>query len=228
MTLQNILIPGSKSTIPVVNYINEANLTQAASQNLGTIYNGNENPHRCNLMMVAGNWYPTGTVNQYFTINGTNSVYNKSNRLANGTYIDASFSAYVDRDGFMIGPQLATGTNANVVLQNSTSGATFAGKYWWFSIDNLLLQTAPISTAYTTTNSTTVTVPAGGLLIMFMASLDAGSTMNIGTTYGTTYIPYGRYWSVYIYQNTGSSSTQTMTWANSPSNNVALSSYVLR
>lgn len=200
--------------IPTFSYITEADLGQAGSHNLGSLSTGSEYSIRSHLMFTAGTWYPTGTVNQTFNIGGVNSVYNKSYRLAAGTYIDGTFASYNNRDFLVFGPNVPIGTSSSVTLTNSVDGASFTGRYWWYVLNNLVYNTGPIYTTYVAgTSINNISIPFGGFLT-FMTAGGSGLTANIGTSYGTQAATSDFWWKTFVYQNvSGVTETQNLSVA---------------
>lgn len=188
--------------IPTISYISEADLGgQAGSHNLGSLSTGSEYSIRNHLMFTAGNWLPSGTVNQTFNIGGVNSIYNKSYRLATGTYIDSTFASYNNRDYVIFGPNVPIGTTSSVTLTNSVDGASYNGRYWWYVLNNLALNTGPIYTTFVTgTIISNISIPADGILT-FMTAGGSGLTANIGTSYGTQAATVDYWWKTFVYQN---------------------------
>ena len=199
---------------PSFQYQSRVTFTAASSSNLGTQNIGTADLKRQVMVFTAGNWFPQGTVNRSFTTGSVNSIYQFGGNLSNGTFLSTAFASYVDRDSMMVSDYVTSGTTSNITLTHSIDGASQSGYCWIVSVYDLVNKT-PQSTTYTTTNSPSVNVPAGAMLVVLLGGNSSGTTFNTGTKYGdTTPLLSSYYYSLYIYQNTSQvTESKTLTWS---------------
>lgn len=192
--------------------------------NLGNQYVGWASPTRQSLIFLSQNAWPTGYFNQTMT---PTPVYNNSFRLANGTFLDSFYSLFADRDRTMLSDYNSTYFD-NITITHSPFAA---GRYWLFSIDNLLNKNLPYFKAQTTVNNYNVTVPSGGVLTVMLYGTGAPSatlTTADMTKAGSTVPIYFRNFSMWYYRNlTSLNVVKTLTWANG-STDQSIIAYVWR
>lgn len=200
---------------PTVELADSGSIPKAVNSDLGTVNIGPESSSRQLILMTAGTYFPTGTVNEFFTLDDANdSVYRQSYRAANGLFLSAAFSSYTNRDAVMLSPVFPTGTTADISITHGDGNLKADGRYWLLSVSKLINKTAPVLTAWDVDNNYNLTVLPGAVITVLLAG-SAGVSLNVGTKLGTTVNVDSYSWAVYVYINeTGSSQNLTLTQSN--------------